>query len=137
MSYNLFLDDERFPDQVRWVKLPSVGFTIVRSYDEFVENILDNGRVPTFVTFDHDLCDAHYCAMAQEVESYTHDDGDLVKTFDYGPEKTGFECAKWLVEFCHEANVKFPDYEVHSLNPVGAKRIRDYIEDAKKNGFIF
>ena len=142
MSYHLFLDDERHPWSVKWVQLPNVVWEVVRNYDEFIQTIQAHG-VPKFVTFDHDLADEHYQAMLKECE---HADkkftfwmpGDdehegLNMTFDYGPEKTGYDCAKWLVDFCADNGVGFPEYEVHSMNPVGAKRIRDYIANAKKH----
>ena len=127
----LFLDDERFPSDVKWVKLPYVlNWDVVRSYDEFVEYVTENG-VPKYVTFDHDLCDEHYRVMQDEVNHFEYNDGDLTKTFDYGSEKTGYDCAKWLVQYCIDNNFAFPEYEVHSMNPVGSKRIKDYIEWVK------
>lgn len=144
MGYNLFLDDERNPGDVRWVGLPNVVWEVVRNYDEFVKIVTSFG-VPDYVTFDHDLADQHYAAMAQEVaatkeEKYTfwmpsddYEHSGLNLTFDYGPERTGYDCAKWLVDFCVHRGVKFPRYQVHSLNPVGSERIRHYIENAKKH----
>ena len=35
MSYNLFLDDMRYPKDVKWIELPLVEWTIVRNYKEF------------------------------------------------------------------------------------------------------
>lgn len=116
--YYLFLDDERKPDNVTWIRLPRVDWVIVSSYDEFVAKIQHMGA-PAFVSFDHDLADEHYQAM-------------LAGCNNYGAEKTGYECAKWLVDFCIETNVRFPDYVVHSMNPIGAKRISDYVEWAKQ-----
>lgn len=134
MSYHLFLDDERSPKDVTWKLLPSGPWAVVRSYKEFVDYINENG-VPSFVTFDHDLADFHYGVMLEE-NKYEYDDGDMKKTFDYGPEKTGFDCAKWLVDHCHLNGVEFPSYEIHSMNPIGAKRIADYINDAKRTGYV-
>lgn len=81
--------------------------------------------------------------MQQEVEhdqkfkAFVDDDaGGLNITFDYGSEKTGYDCAKWLVDFCIDNKLKFPNYQVHSLNPIGSKRIRDYIELAKEKANI-
>lgn len=143
MGYHLFLDDERMPSQVTWVKIPYVVWEVVRNYDEFVETITSHG-VPKFVTFDHDLADEHYKVMSQEVAAHDKkftfwmpgDDEEfegLNMTFDYGSEKTGYDCAKWLVDYCADNGKKFPEYQVHSMNPVGSKRIRDYIENAKKH----
>lgn len=112
MKYHLFLDDERNLSDVTWVTLPSkinFNWIVARNYDEFVKTVLSFG-IPEFVTFDHDLAD-----------------------IIYAPEKTGYDCCKWLVEFCEERQVKFPEFEVHSMNPVGAERIHSYIESAKKH----
>lgn len=125
MTYHLFLDDERVPAHVTWVNIPCVPYEIVRNYEEFVNTITNHG-VPVFVTFDHDLADEHYHAMSREVINKEQD-------VDYGSEKTGFECAKWLVDYCDVNGVLFPDYTVHSMNPIGSKRIHDYIAEAKKH----
>ena len=80
--------------------------------------------MPAFVCFDHDLADQHYAAMIAEAEG---------RPADYGPEKTGYDCAKWLVDFCEDNKRKFPRYVVHSMNPIGKERIISYIENAKKH----
>ena len=131
MSYVLFLDDVRNPDDVTWEMFPrdEMIFT-VRNYNAFVKHVMLSG-VPGFVCFDHDLADEHYEAMLKENES------DPVKQLetivDYGSEKTGYDCAKWLVDYCEEKKRKFPPYIVHSMNPAGKERIAAYIENAKKH----
>ena len=131
MSYVLFLDDVRNPDDVTWEMFPrdEMIFT-VRNYDAFVRHVSLSG-VPMFVCFDHDLADEHYSAMLKENEL------DPVKQLetivDYGKEKTGLDCAKWLVDYCVEKKKKFPKYIVHSMNPAGKERIAGYIENAKKH----
>jgi hypothetical protein len=131
MSYVLFLDDVRNPDDVTWAAFPrdEMIFTI-RSYETFVKHVMISG-VPGFVCFDHDLADEHYAAMLKENEA------DPVKQIemivDYGVEKTGYDCAKWLVDYCAEKKKKFPPYIVHSMNPAGKERIISYVENAKKH----
>ena len=131
MTYVLFLDDVRNPDNVTWERFPRDETTfVVRSYDTFVKHITISG-VPGFVCFDHDLADEHYAAMLKE------NTADPVKQLeiivDYGSEKTGYDCAKWLVDYCADHNKKFPPYIVHSMNPAGKERITSYIENAKKH----
>jgi hypothetical protein len=131
MSYVLFLDDVRNPDDVTWAMFPRDETTIiVRSYETFVRHVVLSG-VPDFVCFDHDLADEHYVAMLKENES------DPIKQLeaivDYGKEKTGYDCAKWLVDYCADNKKKFPEYIVHSMNPAGKERISGYVENAKKN----
>jgi hypothetical protein len=129
--YVLFLDDVRNPDDITWAAFPREEMTfIVRTYDAFVTQVKTSG-LPAFVCFDHDLADEHYAAMLKENES------DPVKQLeaivDYGSEKTGYDCVKWLVDYCVDQKVKFPKYIVHSMNPAGKDRIEGYVENAKKN----
>lgn len=112
----LFLDDIRIPKEA--INLVPNGFNdfylqndwdIVRNYDEFVLHIEMNG-VPEFVSFDHDLADFHYKL-----------------------EKTGLDCAKFLVEYCADENLQLPQYLVHSANPSGKENIEKFLENAKKH----
>jgi hypothetical protein len=111
MTYKLFLDDVRYPGEVTWVKFENGPYEIVRSYEQFVEHITTNG-LPDYVCFDHDLNDIHYGG-------------------NYSDERTGYHAAVWLVEYCHENKLEFPNYVVHSMNPVGKENIEKYIEQAK------
>lgn len=114
--YNLFLDDTRHPQSTTWVKLPESGtWIIARNYNEFVECVEKNG-LPTFVAFDHDLADADFGKDPSK---------------DTFKEKTGMDCAKWLVEYCMDNNKPFPEYVIQSMNPIGAINIRAYIENFK------
>ncbi len=106
--YKLFLDDERKPSQVKWVPMPLGPWVIVRDYATFVDYITKNG-IPAFVSFDHDLADGTF------------------------KEKTGFHCAQWLVEYCLDKDLPFPEYQVHSMNPIGKENIRQYIESFNRN----
>lgn len=121
LRYNLFLDDERMPSDVVWCAIGLGPWVIVRSYEEFRDYIKKNG-IPHRVSFDHDLCDAHYQAC-------------FAGSHDYGPEKTGYDAAKWLVFHCGE-RCPFPDYTVHSMNPIGRENITSFIENARKAGVI-
>jgi hypothetical protein len=117
MSYKLFLDDIRLPKDVRWMQMPLGPWIIVRSYDDFVKYIMKHGS-PLFVSFDHDLADEHYTGGAG---------------YNQYKEKTGYECAKWLVEYCMEYELPLPEYQVHSLNPIGKENIIGYLENFKIN----
>ena len=129
MSYHLFLDDERQPHHVTWVALPYATWHCVHNFETFREAINLYG-VPKFVTFDHDLAPEHYEAMLRENLYAPHDKAD------YGTEKTGYDCAKWLVEYCHQTNTPFPKFQVHSMNPIGAANIKGYIQSALDAGHI-
>ena len=126
MSYYLFLDDERQVYDVKWMRLPNdEQWLVAKNYGQFVDTVMDLG-LPKFVSFDHDLADFHYRVGSMENESSAF--GGLNRTFHYGQEKTGYDAAKWLVDYCIFHKLKFPEYAVHSLNAVGGKRISDYIK---------
>jgi len=116
-KYYIFLDDVRSPRDVKWVSLPLVPWTIVRDYKEFRTTIWNKG-IPEFVAYDHDLADVHYGSMNH---------GGAID-YDNLTEKTGYDCAKLLCNECMKANVKHPEFVVHSMNPVGADNIRQYIK---------
>lgn len=115
----IWIDDMRYPLEKQWWdiimtskkyvgKEPIVAW--VKTYDEFVNwlntSIHDKEVLfPTLVCFDHDL----------------------------GEEKTGFDCAKYLVNFCMEHNIELPRCTCHSSNPVGKENILSYIESYKKS----
>jgi len=93
---------------------------IVRDYDQFVHYITRNyekhDAFPSIIGFDHDLDDEHYGA-------------DVNNDFQ---EKTGMDCAKWLVEFCMDNNLKLPDWFGHSMNPAGRENIDNYLLNYRK-----
>ncbi len=124
-NYNLFLDDIREISDVRkYCALPNIPdneWILVRSYNEFVTTINKLG-LPEFVAFDHDLSDCHYGHGLS---------GDDIP-YDKYTEKTGYDCAKWLVKYCMNKSVKHPPYMVHSMNPVGKQNIISYVESYNK-----
>lgn len=114
-KYSIFLDDERNPRDVFWTTIGLFGTRyaptgartivppdriIVRNYEQFVFLIERNG-LPEEVSFDHDL----------------------------GEGKNGYDCAMYLTQRCVELNEELPFVEVHSKNPVGARRIITALED--------
>lgn len=114
MTYKLFLDDQRNPSDVTWINIhhDDRDWVVVRSYHEFVAHIETYG-LPDYIAFDHDLAEEHYWN-------------------DLAYEHTGMHCAKWLVAFCQDRNLKIPRYDVHSMNPVGRLNIVGYLESAKR-----
>ena len=119
----LFLDDIRHPYdaftytqetmflQKKWV--------VVKNYKEFVKHIENNG-LPKFISFDHDLADTHYTPQ------HLWEDYEKSKEWQESQvheEKTGYECAKWLVDYCLDNNADLPEYYCHSQNPVGKDNI--------------
>jgi hypothetical protein len=53
--------------------------------------------------------------------------------YDKMKEKTGFDCAKWLVNYCLERNLDLPEYFIHTMNPIGAENIKSLFENYKKS----
>ena len=100
----LYLDDLR--------PLPDDSYILVRSYDEAVEYVKQNG-IPSFISFDHDL-------------GIDSDDNLL---------PTGNDFAKWLVEMDMNGTYQFPEnfsFYVHSANPVGKTNIESYLNNYLK-----
>jgi hypothetical protein len=129
-QYNLFLDDFRSPYDCGNYMLDGEMYrkwdwTIVRNHDEFVDTICAQG-LPEFISFDHDLADEHYSQdMYKGVDEYN-------KNYEGFKEKTGLDCAKWLVDYCIEKGLKLPKYRIHSMNPAGGKNIFDYLQSYEK-----
>jgi hypothetical protein len=123
--YNLFLDDLRDPRTSQFLTnqdfYRNTKWVVVRNYDEFVSYITENG-MPELISFDHDLADEHYGMVDQldEIEYLMYQ------------EKTGYHCAKWLIEYCMDNNLVPPDYLVHSMNTAGATNIKYLIENYKR-----
>lgn len=111
----LWLDDKRNPWEKDWIKFSPIKEPIeiiwVKKYHEFVSWITEHG-LPDAICFDHDLSDIH------------------IKKSTYN-EKTGMDCAKWLVEYCLDNKVKLPKYNIQSSNPAGKDNI-----DGLLKGFI-
>ena len=120
--YNLFLDDVRNPN----VFLDDCRvWETVKDYNGFVRIIQQKG-LPTFISFDHDLDWEHY--PMNNAKS-----GKVVLKYEEYKEKTGMDCAKWLVEFCMKTNQPLPEYQVHSMNPIGKLNIQSLLESYKKS----
>lgn len=115
----LFLDDMR--------KAPDFTWDVVRNYQEFVAYIKLHG-VPDVISFDHDLGDEHYIEYTHG-ENYRLTTGqELPINYNKFTEKTGYDCAKWLIE----NGLRPKEYLVHSMNPVGVLNIK-FVMDGKRD----
>ena len=134
MTYNLYLDDMRNPrESAGYMPVGQkaiylmADWVVVRDYDDFCSYIRKHG-LPNLVSFDHDLADEHYHNMPElptdAVEEY-HGSAYV--------EKTGYECAKWLTDYCMNERLPLCQYLIHSMNPVGSKNIRALLENFKKH----
>lgn len=114
----LFLDDSRNPPDFTW--------DVVKSYDQFVAYIQLHG-VPDVISFDHDLGKEHYEHYAAFI-GVEDEATDIRIPYESFVEKTGYDCAKWLVE-----NYRLPpSYRIHSMNPVGAQNIKFVLDAANR-----
>ena len=93
----LWLDDERDPAEEKWHAYFPIQVSAVvwlKTYSEFVDWITDHG-LPAAICFDHDL----------------------------GEDKSGFDAAKWLTEYCLNENRTLPAWNIQSANPIGKENI--------------
>lgn len=109
MTYNLFIDDERNPIDVKWGTWQDQAlyrdddWIIARNWDEVLETVLSFG-FPQMISFDYDL-----------------EDG----------QKTGYVIAQKLCDMIMDG-IEVPrgfQFRVHSKNPVGAENINKYINN--------
>ena len=112
----LYLDDVRTPTDDRW--------QVVRNYEEFVAHIrmrgLENYEV---ISLDHDLGDTSMQEYYNNVrDNYTIDYKNIT-------EKTGMDCAKWLVAESMTKKIPLPQIYVHSANPIGSANIMGYVNN--------
>lgn len=133
MQYNLFLDDYRTPlstyEYKKFKPYITEEWVIVRNYNEFVKVIEQQG-LPKLISFDHDLADEHYTP-----EKYWND-YEASKKYQESQnykEKTGYDCAKWLVEYCMDNNELLPLYITHTMNPVGGDNINNLLINFQRN----
>ena len=102
----LWLDDFRNPYQGSWLYsfapeyLEQWPVVWVKSYEEFITWINENG-LPRMVGFDHDLG--------------IDEDGTILKS--------GYDAAKWLVNYCLDNNLGMCHWVVQSDNPAGRDNI--------------
>ncbi len=113
----LFLDDIRNPLEFKiyqltrnYIEAQYEDWQIVRNYSDFVNWIEAHG-LPEFISFDHDL------GLPQDPEI---------------EEENGMTCARWLVNYCIDHNLKLPDFMVHSFNPVGKRNIEGFLKGYQK-----
>lgn len=131
----IYLDDVRTPTEKGW--------TVVRSFEEFVKKVEEIGlKSIELISLDHDLGESAMWEYHNNVSpNYTLNYGNIM-------EKTGYDCAKWLVEKFYEENpdwrknprdVKrakvfpFPKVYTHSANPIGSANIIGYINNFLMN----
>jgi len=131
----IYLDDVRTPVDRDWV--------VVRNYDEFVAKVKELGleNIST-ISLDHDLGES---AMQ---EYYRNVSPNFELDYSNITEKTGLDCAKWIMNHFYDMNPKweltprdvkraknmpFPTIYTHSANPIGSANIMGYINNFLMN----
>lgn len=112
----LYLDDVRTPKDTDW--------KVVRNYDEFVSTVMYIGLENIeLISLDHDLGDTAMNEYYNNVSpNYTLDYNNI-------QEKTGLDCAKWLVAESMNTKIPLPQIYVHSANPIGSANIMGYVNN--------
>jgi hypothetical protein len=114
-KYRIYLDDVRTPISTDWI--------VVRSYDEFVDRVNEIGlQNIELISLDHDLGDS---AMREWHRNVYH---NYELNYDNITEKTGMDCAKWLVNQWMDGEPVVEVF-VHSANAIGAANIMGYINN--------
>ena len=121
----IYLDDLRTPIDGDWI--------IVRSFQEFVDKITEIGinNIST-ISLDHDLGDTAMNEYFTNVKYNYKIDYNNIK------EKTGLDCAKWLIDHYLETKTddgqfEFPTVYTHSANAIGAANIMGYVNNFLMN----
>jgi len=121
MKQYIYLDDVRTPTQ--GVGEDNQPWVIVRSYDEFVEKVNEIGLENIqAISLDHDLGDS---AMSEWKNNVYH---NYKLDYDNITEKTGYDCAKWLVEQWMD-DKPVVTVMTHSANAIGSANIMGYINN--------
>jgi hypothetical protein len=115
MKKKIYLDDVRTPVDKEWI--------VVRNYDEFVNKVNEIGLENIdVISLDHDLGDS---AMAEWLYGVTK---NYTINYDKITEKTGYDCAKWLVNQWLDGK-PVVDVFTHSANAIGSANIMGYINN--------
>lgn len=106
----LWLDDCRDPKdkKIDWLVFSPIGRQVnvvwCQNYDLFCEYI-SNHKMPDAICFDHDL----------------------------GEGPSGYDAAKFLVEYCMDNNAPLPEFASQSSNPTGRENIISLLTNFKKH----
>ena len=128
----LWLDDLRNPFEGKWIEefapeyLNSGSIIWVLNYEEFIEWIRKNG-LPQKICFDHDL--GEDVAIKLVSKGINKKKAREVKKLA----KSGYDCAKWLVDYCIDYDLQIPDWNIQSANPVGKENINGLLINAKNH----
>lgn len=89
-----------------------------------------------YLNIEDEACEIYWVKTQTEFENYIKENGlpDLI-TFDNDlgiGNGEGYDCAKWLVEYCMDIHKQLPQWYVHSANPVAKENISKLFENFEK-----
>ena len=119
MKTILWLDDIRDPFVIKeWI------YTIQYLKEEYLR-------------IEDEPCEVQWVKTQIEFEKYIKENGlpNLI-SFDNDlgiGNGEGYDCAKWLVEYCMDNNVQLPKWFIHSANPVAKENIKNLLINFENN----
>lgn len=123
--FNLFLDDTRYPEYIGVD--PSDNWYHARNVEdakEIVWHLLSEGEIWENASLDHDLGACQDCLGGLSIEDWLRKNAfvSMPNCEHFG---TGYTFVQWMIE-----NEIWPTNRprVHSMNPVGRKRMEEDIE---------
>lgn len=132
----VFLDDVRIPEDCSKYMYARLGalntlylenWFVVRNYDEFCLFIRHNYKDITHISFDHDLGED---LVEERLErGMSKRQAKAKKKL----ERTGLDCARWLVDFYKKKEQPLPTIFIHSMNPVGTENIFNALKYESRN----
>lgn len=129
MKKLLWLDDYRNPMENDWLIFSPIGPVVevywVKSFYEFTNWITKNG-LPDGICFDHDL------GKNTEIELRNNGFSKKEARRLKGEEKSGYDAAKWLVDYCINNKMQLPPFTSQSANPTGRENIESLLNNFKK-----
>lgn len=138
----LWLDDIRDPMENDWLVFSPLDAPYevnwVKTYQEFTSWILEHG-MPDGICFDHDLSDfqAFYNGWPDKLKEDYDEAAKLGNQAKWDErietEKTGMDCARWIVDRCLDSDDLLPKWNIQSANAVGAENIRGLLTNFKKH----
>ena len=66
-----------------------------------------------------------YASFVDQVVAFGEDISNCIIHFDHdlGEDKDGYDCAKFLIQWCIDNEYPAPDYDIQSANPIGRENI--------------
>ena len=134
----IFLDDIRNPENCVTYMHKRIGslnpiyleeWVIARNYNEFVDIVTRHIDKITHISFDHDIAEEHYTTPNEEFLPELYDRNMEIGLYN---EKTGYDCAKFALNYYRQKGKELPIIFVHTLNPAGRENITNLFK--KRNG---